>query len=108
LGGSLKAEGFGDGEYQIKFGRVRARGIFCKGQTMDKLLPEKRYKTFDDLPNRVKAAIRRTAPRRNMDSFLNYKIPAQGNRSILDILNEDDSEEGGQQTVINVVMRFLA
>jgi len=71
---------------------------------MGKLLPEKRYKTFDDLPNRVKAAIRRRSPR-HMDSFLNYKIPAQGNRSILDILNDDDSEEGGQQTVIDIVTR---
>ena len=72
---------------------------------MSKLLPEKRYKTFDDLPNRVKAAIRRRPPACDMDSYLTYKIPAQGDRSILDILNQDDSEEGGQQTVIDMVMR---
>ena len=59
---------------------------------MDNLLP-KRYSTFEDLPNQVKAEIRRFDPK-DVESFVNYKMPAMENKSIIDIMNDNEEDKG--------------
>jgi len=60
---------------------------------MDNLLP-KRYSAFEDLPNQVKAEIRRLDPGEGVESFIGYKMPAMNNKSIIDIMNENEEEKG--------------
>ena len=71
---------------------------------MSELLPE-RYRHFDDLPNYIKAAIKRCEVK-NMDSFINYKIPGMGYRSVLDMLNCEGQE--GESQVLEYIQRYDA
>jgi hypothetical protein len=66
---------------------------------MSALLPE-RYKKFEDLPNHVKVAIERLAPG-DLDEFVCGKMPAAGNRSIIEILNKEG--EAGEQYVLSLI-----
>jgi hypothetical protein len=71
---------------------------------MSNLLPE-RYKNFDDLPDHIKAAIKRCEVR-NVDSFINYKIPGMGYRSVLDMMNREGQE--GERHVLEYIQRYDA
>ncbi|MHC4264667.1 MAG: hypothetical protein ACYSUK_01900 [Planctomycetota bacterium] len=71
---------------------------------MSKQLPQ-RYNKYEDLPNHIKAAIRR-AEVQNLELFINYKIPAYGYRSVLDMLNQE--VEKGERMVLQYIIRYDA
>lgn len=69
---------------------------------MNNLIP-KRYSKFEDLPNQIKAEIKRFGPR-DIDSFIHYKMKAMNNKSMIDILNENN-EEKGLILVLDIIKR---
>jgi len=47
---------------------------------------------FDDLPSRVKVAIRECSPSNDLEKWIHSPIPALGNRSVVEII----SNQGGE------------
>ncbi|MHC4085954.1 MAG: hypothetical protein ACYSWZ_08695 [Planctomycetota bacterium] len=62
-----------------------------------------RYQKFDDLPDHIKAGIRRCDVK-DKEDFINYKIPLMGYRSVLNMLNREGQE--GERDVLWYIKRF--
>lgn len=51
-----------------------------------------RYELFKDLPNRVKAWLRKSE-QPDLENWVKHRIPALGNRSILEVMALPDGEK---------------
>jgi hypothetical protein len=62
-----------------------------------------KYKTFTDLPNHIRRRVEVVAPSTDLQHWVMERIPALGNRSVLDVMNEDgDAEEKVLQFLVKV------
>jgi hypothetical protein len=68
-------------------------------------LSDEKYKTFDDLPQRVKDAVIELQPV-DIYEYVTMKIPAAGNRTVLEILNKEG--EAGEIYIIQMISRCLS
>jgi len=63
-----------------------------------------KYRSFNDLPNHIRRRIQAVMPSAKVAEWVQEGIPALGNRSILDVMNEDGEE--ADERVLQFLMKI--